>query len=77
MTGKGSLAVFSTFLWLATLLPALDAEPAVFELESANGSIHTGQLVELSDDWSIKLGGPESMRLPGRETISLRRPHKS
>jgi len=67
--------VFSTFLWLATLLPALDAEPAVFELESANGSIHTGQLVELSDDWSIKLGGPESMRLPGRETISLRRPH--
>jgi hypothetical protein len=69
------VSLFSVSLSLAAALAAQDAEPALFKLETADGVVRQGPLVELHDDRSLALGGPEAVRVAGGEVLSLRRLH--
>jgi NPCBM/NEW2 domain len=65
----GAVAAFP-----ASLVPEGNGEgSALFELETAEGSLHKGPLVELREDGSLVLGGRPPLRVPGVEVIALRR----
>ena len=44
-----------------------------FVLETSDRELVTGSLVELSEDWSVRLNGREEVRAAGRDVVSLRR----
>jgi hypothetical protein len=44
-----------------------------FHLETASREPVTGALLSLSEDWSVRLGGREDMRVAGGDVIALRR----
>jgi hypothetical protein len=71
------VALCCCFAWFPPCSIARHAEGAVansvFDLETADGALHTGPLVELHEDGSLALGGPQPIRVSGKEVIVLRR----
>src|SRR5262249_48334221 len=60
--------------WAAAVAPAADeAKPPLFEVAAADGAGGTGPLVELGEDWSVRLGGDKPARVWGNDVLSLRR----
>jgi hypothetical protein len=61
--------VISVSLWCVS-----GSQPASspFILETSDRDSATGSLVELSEDWSVRLNGREEVRAAGRDVVSLR-----
>jgi hypothetical protein len=60
------------FLLLVLLSPAA-AEPALFVLDTAPGTVVRGSFEELRSDWSIRLGGTTGGIVAGSDVVALRR----
>jgi hypothetical protein len=58
--------------WVAAA-PADEAKPPLFEVAAADGARGAGPLLELGEDWSVRLGGDRPPRVRGSDVLSLRR----
>src|SRR5262249_17525933 len=64
-----SLVIFGSLWCFSGSQPA----SSPFILETSDRESATGSLVELSEDWSVRLNGREEVRAAGRDVVSLRR----
>src|SRR5262249_29675310 len=70
---RGFLCAFFVFFVPLWCISGGEPNPSQFILETADHEPTKGPLVSLSQDWSVRLGGPEEVRAAGAHVIALRR----
>jgi hypothetical protein len=65
-----ALFVFFMSMWC---LPGNQIASAPFLLETSDRELATGSLVQLSEDWTVRLNGREGVQAPGKCVVALRR----
>jgi hypothetical protein len=66
------LATLALLLLQATTAFARDPGPAMFHVYTAGGTVATGSLEQLGNDWSVALNGDQTTQISGSEVIALR-----